>query len=150
MAFKISADLLIRDQACASRRWPLGITEVVAVVGGSWRRPPNGRYPDRVRSRLLLAVGAPPCTRSRGTGDGACAIKADPDWQSGDYHEIGTRRRAATRRPAAWAHLTYRGEMSRARHWCLPTTTRVNEDPTVAIRGAKLPGKHQGDKLLSR
>lgn len=47
-------------------------------------------YPDRVRAGLLLAVGARATADQIGTQTTQiAAIKADPDWQSGDYHETG-------------------------------------------------------------
>ncbi|COV11253.1 homoserine O-acetyltransferase [Mycobacterium tuberculosis] len=72
----------------------LGITEVAAVVGGSMGGARALEwvvgYPDRVRAGLLLAVGARATADQIGTQTTQiAAIKADPDWQSGDYHETG-------------------------------------------------------------
>lgn len=88
--------ITIRDQVEAdlAALATLGITEVAAVVGGSMGGARALEWmvghPERVRAGLLLAVGA------RATGDQLgtqttqiAAIKADPNWQGGDYHETG-------------------------------------------------------------
>jgi homoserine O-acetyltransferase len=69
-------------------------------------------YPDRVRSALLLAVGARATTDQIGTqATQIAAITADPNWQSGDYHDTGRTPDAGLTIARRFAHLTYRGEV---------------------------------------
>ncbi|WP_246222147.1 MULTISPECIES: homoserine O-acetyltransferase MetX [Gordonia] len=94
----------------------LGISRVTAVVGGSmggaraleWAVG----YPDRVRSALVLAVGA------RATADQIgiqstqiAAIEADPHWQGGDYHGSGVSPTVGMGIARRIAHLSYRAEI---------------------------------------
>ncbi|GAB06526.1 homoserine O-acetyltransferase [Gordonia amarae] len=93
----------------------LGVTEVASALGGSmggaraleWAVG----YPDRVRSVLVLAVGA------RATADQIgiqstqiAAIRSDPDWQGGDYHGTGRAPTAGMNIARRIAHLSYRAE----------------------------------------
>lgn len=98
----------IRDQVQAdvAALAALGITEVAAVVGGSMGGARALEwvvgYPDRVRAGLLLAVGARATADQIGTQTTQiAAIKADPDWQSGDYHETGGHQTPGCDSPAA-------------------------------------------------
>ena len=86
----------VRDQveADVAALAALGIAEVAAVVGGSmggaraleWMVA----YPDKVRSALLLAVGARATADQIGTQSTRLpAIKSDPNWQGGDYYGTG-------------------------------------------------------------
>ncbi|WP_082870869.1 homoserine O-acetyltransferase MetX [Nocardia terpenica] len=110
-------EISIRDQVNAEVRLfdLLGIDRLAAVVGGSM----GGMrvlewivgHPDRMDAALVLAVGARATADQIGTQTTQiAAIKADPDWQGGDYH--GTGRTPATGMGIARriAHLTYRTE----------------------------------------
>ncbi|MFZ2242505.1 MAG: homoserine O-acetyltransferase [Gordonia amarae] len=94
----------------------LGVTEVASALGGSmggaraleWAVA----YPDRVRSALVLAVGA------RATADQIgiqstqiAAITADPEWQGGDYHGTGRIPTTGMGIARRIAHLSYRAEV---------------------------------------
>ncbi len=107
-------------------------------------------YPDRVRAGLLLAVGARATADQIGTQTTQiAAIKADPDWQSGDYHETGRAPDAGLRLARRFAHLTYRGEIELDTRFA--NHNQGNEDPTAGGRYAVQSYlEHQGDKLLSR
>lgn len=146
----------VRDQVDAdiAALAALGITQVAAVVGGSMGGARALEWivghPDRVRAGLLLAVGA------RATGDQIgtqstqiAAIKADPNWQGGDYHETGRAPDAGLKIARRIAHLTYRGEIE------LDTRFRNDpqpgEDPAAGGRFAVQSYlEYQGDKLLAR
>ena len=108
----------IRDQveADVAALAALGITEVAAVLGGSmggaraleWMVS----HPDRVRAGLLLAVGARATADQIGTQcTQIAAIKADPNWQGGDYYGTGRSPDAGLAIARRFAHLTYRGEL---------------------------------------
>ena len=108
----------VRDQVNAdvAALAALGITEVATVVGGSmggaraleWMVG----YPDRVRSALVLAVGARATADQIGTqSTQVAAIKADPDWQGGDYYGTGRAPETGLELARRFAHLTYRGEV---------------------------------------
>ncbi len=108
----------VRDQveADVAALEALGITEVAAVVGGSmggaraleWMIG----YPDRVRSALVLAVGARATADQIGTQcSQIAAIKSDPDWQNGDYYDTGRSPDIGMEIARRFAHLTYRGEI---------------------------------------
>ena len=94
----------------------LGVTEIASALGGSmggaraleWAVA----YPDRVRSALVLAVGA------RATADQIgiqstqiAAIEADPDWQGGDYYGTGRIPTTGMGIARRIAHLSYRAEV---------------------------------------
>src|SRR6201991_1121718 len=108
----------IRDQveADVAALAALGITEVAAVLGGSmggaraleWMVS----HPDAVGAGLLLAVGARATADQIGTqSTQIAAIKADPNWQGGDYYRTGRSPDAGLRIARRFAHLTYRGEL---------------------------------------
>src|SRR5208283_5152069 len=68
--------------------------DVAALVGGSMGGARALEWivghPDRVRAGLLLAVGARATADQIGTQcTQIAAIKADPNWQGGDYHGSG-------------------------------------------------------------
>ena len=74
----------------------LEIDTVAAVLGGSMGGARSLEwvigYPERVRSALILAVGARASADQIGTQTTQiAAIQADPDWQGGDYHGTGRR-----------------------------------------------------------
>lgn len=110
--------ITVRDQVNAdvAALAALGITEVAAVVGGSmggaraleWMVG----YPERVRAALVLAVGARATADQIGTqSTQIAAIKADPNWQDGDYHGTGRSPDTGLQLARRFAHLTYRGEV---------------------------------------
>jgi homoserine O-acetyltransferase len=107
----------VRDQVNAdvAALAALGITDVAALVGGSmggaraleWMIA----YPDRVRAALVLAVGPRATADQIGTqSTQIAAIKADPNWQGGDYHGTGRNPDVGLGLARRFAHLTYRGE----------------------------------------
>jgi homoserine O-acetyltransferase/O-succinyltransferase len=146
----------VRDQveADVAALAALGITEVAAVVGGSmggaraleWILS----YPDRVRSALLLAVGARATADQIGTqATQIAAIKADPNWRGGDYHDTGRTPDAGLKIARRFAHLTYRGEVELDTRFA--NDGQGDEDPATGGRYAVQSYlEHQGDKLLTR
>lgn len=148
--------ITVRDQVQAdiAALSALGITEVAAVVGGSMGGARALEWmighPDRVRAGLLLAVGA------RATGDQIgtqttqiAAIKADPNWQNGDYHETGKSPDAGLTIARRFAHLTYRGEAELDTRFA--NNHQHTENPATGGRYAVQSYlEHQGDKLLAR
>ena len=112
----------VRDQVGAdvAALAALGITEVAAVIGGSMGGARALEWlvghPDTVRTGLVLAVGARATADQIGTqSTQIAAIKADPDWQGGDYYDTGRapRCRPADRAPVRAPDLSRRG---RPRH----------------------------------
>ena len=146
----------VRDQveADVAALAALGITEVAAVVGGSMGGARALEwivsYPDRVRSALLLAVGARATADQIGTqATQIAAIKADPNWQGGDYHDTGRRPDAGLNIARRFAHLTYRGEVELDTRFA--NDRKGDEDPATGGRYAVQSYlEHQGDKLLTR
>ena len=146
----------VRDQVAAdvAALAALGIDQVAAVVGGSMGGARALEwlvgYPDRVRAGLLLAVGA------RATGDQigtqttqVAAIKADPNWRGGDYHETGRSPDTGLTIARRFAHLTYRGELELDTRFA--NDAQGDEDPADGGRYAVQSYlEHQGDKLLAR
>jgi homoserine O-acetyltransferase len=149
----------IRDQVDAdvAALAALGITDVAAVLGGSmggaraleWMVG----YPDRVRAGLLLAVGARATADQIGT---QCtqieAIKADPEWQGGDYYGTGRSPDTGLEIARRFAHLTYRGEAELDSRFANNLQGGPNPaDPASAGRYAVQSYlQHQGEKLVSR
>ena len=152
--------ITVRDQVAAdvAALAALGITEVAAVVGGSMGGARALEwivgYPDRVRSALVLAVGARATADQIGTqSTQVAAIKADPDWQGGDYHGTGRFPESGLQLARRFAHLTYRGE--------LELDTRFGNDaqgsgsdPERPLDGGRYAVQsyleHQGAKLIRR
>ncbi|HTM85342.1 MAG TPA: homoserine O-acetyltransferase [Mycobacterium sp.] len=146
----------IRDQVDAdiAALAALGITEVAAVVGGSmggaraleWMVG----YPDRVGAGLLLAVGARATADQIGTqSTQIAAIKADPNWQGGDYHGTGRSPETGLAIARRIAHLTYRGEAELDRRFA--NDPQAGENPADGGRYAvESYLGHQGGKLVSR
>jgi homoserine O-acetyltransferase len=146
----------VRDQVEADMAAlaALGITGVAAVIGGSM----GGaralewiiRYPDRVESALLLSVGARATADQVGTqSTQIAAIKADPSWQGGDYHDTGRSPDAGLRVARRFAHLTYRGEVELDTRFA--NNPQGDEDPVAGGRYAVQSYlEHQGSKLVSR
>ena len=148
--------ITVRDQVEAdiAALAALGITEVAAVVGGSMGGARALEWmvghPDRVRAGLLLAVGARATADQIGTQTTQiAAIKADPNWQGGDYHDTGRTPDAGLVVARRFAHLTYRGEVELDTRFA--NEGQGDEDPPKHGRYAVQSYlEHQGDKLLAR
>ncbi|RPA65211.1 homoserine O-acetyltransferase [Gordonia oryzae] len=132
----------------------LGIQGIGAVLGGSmggaraleWAI----EYPDRVRSALVLAVGARATADQIGTQTTQiAAITSDPDWQGGDYHGTGRSPIAGLGIARRIAHLTYRfeGELDER----FANRPQEQENPLLGGRYAiQSYLEHQADKLIER
>jgi len=148
--------ITVRDQVQAdvAALAALGIDEVAAVVGGSMGGARALEWmvghPDRVRAGLLLAVGARATADQIGTqSTQIAAIKADPNWQGGDYHDTGRKPVDGLAIARRFAHLTYRGELELDTRF--GNDGQGDEDPANGGRYAVQSYlEHQGDKLLSR
>jgi homoserine O-acetyltransferase len=107
-------------------------------------------HPDRVGAGLLLAVGARATADQIGTQcTQIAAIKADPNWQGGDYHRSGRSPDAGLEIARRFAHLTYRGEAELDTRFA--NEPQGGEDPTSGGRYAVQSYlQHQGSKLVSR
>jgi homoserine O-acetyltransferase len=146
----------VRDQveADVAALAALGITEVAAVVGGSMGGARALEWivghPDRVGAGLLLAVGARATADQIGTQcTQIAAIKADPDWQSGDYYRSGRTPDAGLHIARRFAHLTYRGEVELDGRFA--NDAHATENPVAGGRYAVQSYlEHQGTKLVSR
>ena len=146
----------VRDQVAAdvAALAALGINQVAAVVGGSMGGARAVEWivgqADRVRAGLLLAVGARATADQIGTQTTQiAAIKADPNWQGGDYHDTGRRPDAGLTIARRFAHLTYRGELELDTRFA--NDNQGDEDPATGGRYAVQSYlEHQGDKLLAR
>ncbi len=146
----------VRDQveADVAALAALGITEIAAVVGGSMGGARALEWivshPDRVRAGLLLAVGARATADQIGTQTTQiAAIKSDPNWQGGDYHETGRTPDAGLQIARRFAHLTYRGETELDTRFA--NDGQGEEDPATGGRYAVQSYlEHQGEKLLAR
>src|SRR6201993_2864527 len=149
----------VRDQveADVAALAVLGITEVAAVVGGSMGGARALEWivghPDRVRAGLLLAVGARATAGPIGTQcTQIAAIKADPDWQGGDYYRTGRSPDAGLHIARRFAHLTYRGEVELDTRFA--NKAQGEEDPGDPVTGGRYAVQsyleHQGSKLVSR
>ncbi|CAM3800647.1 homoserine O-acetyltransferase MetX [Smaragdicoccus niigatensis] len=146
----------IRDQVLAERHLAdaLGIDKFVSVIGGSmggmrvleWMV----EYPTRVRSALILAVGARATADQIGTQKTQMAVlAADPDWQGGDYHGTDRVPRTGLGLARQIAHLTYRTEFE------LDERFENNSQPGEnAFDGGRFAVQsyleHQADKLVHR
>jgi homoserine O-acetyltransferase/O-succinyltransferase len=146
----------IRDQVSAdiAALAALGITEVAAVVGGSMGGARALEWlvthPEAVRAGLVLAVGARATADQIGTqSTQIAAIKADPNWQSGDYHDTGSTPDAGLQIARRFAHLTYRGEVDLDTRF--GNDAQGQENPLAGGRYAVQSYlQHQGEKLLDR
>jgi homoserine O-acetyltransferase len=146
----------VRDQVNAdvAALAALGITEVAAVVGGSMGGARALEWtvsqPDSVRAALILAVGARATADQIGTqSTQVAAIKADPDWQGGDYHGTGRTPEAGLQIARRFAHLTYRGEVELDTRFA--NDPQTGENPLAGGRYAVQSYlEHQGGKLLAR
>lgn len=142
--------ITVRDQVAAdvAALAALGITEVAAVVGGSLGGARALEWlvghPERVRAGLLLAVGARASADQIGTqSTQIAAIKADPDWQGGDYHDSGRHPDTGLDIARRIAHLTYRGETELDTRFA----NHTQDDGRYAVQSYL---EHQGNKLVSR
>jgi homoserine O-acetyltransferase/O-succinyltransferase len=146
----------VRDQVAAdvAALAALGITEVAAVVGGSMGGARALEWlvmhPDTVRAGLVLAVGARATADQIGTqSTQIAAIKADPDWQGGDYYDTGRSPDAGLQIARRFAHLTYRGEVELDTRF--GNDAQGTENPLDGGRYAVQSYlEHQGSKLLAR
>ncbi|MGC4962203.1 homoserine O-acetyltransferase MetX [Gordonia sp. DT218] len=148
--------ITVLDQVRAERLLleHLDVAGIGAVIGGSmggaraleWAI----EYPEMVRSALVLAVGARATADQIGTQTTQiAAIRADPDWQGGDYH--GTGRVPSTGMGVARriAHLTYRGEVELDQRFA--DHPQGDEEPLTGGRYAVDSYlQHQADKLVGR
>jgi homoserine O-acetyltransferase/O-succinyltransferase len=148
--------ITVRDQVEAdiAALHGLGINQVAAVVGGSMGGARALEWmvghPDRVRAGLLLAVGARATADQIGTQTTQiAAIKADPNWQGGDYHDTGRTPDAGLAIARRFAHLTYRGEVELDTRF--GNDSQGDEEPSRGGRYAVQSYlEHQGDKILAR
>jgi homoserine O-acetyltransferase len=146
----------VRDQVEAdiAALATLGIDQTAAVVGGSMGGARALEWvvghPHRVRAGLLLAVGARATADQIGTQTTQiAAIKADPNWQGGDYYETGRSPASGLTIARRFAHLTYRGEAELDTRFA--NDSQGDEDPANGGRYAVQSYlEHQGDKLLAR
>ena len=146
----------VRDQveADVAALAAMGIAEVAAVVGGSMGGARALEWivshPDSVGAGLVLAVGARATADQIGTQTNQiAAIKADPNWQGGDYHGTGRNPDAGMTIARRFAHLTYRGETELDTRFA--NDNQGDEDPADGGRYAVQSYlEHQGDKLLAR
>ncbi|OBF94391.1 homoserine O-acetyltransferase [Mycobacterium sp. 852002-51163_SCH5372311] len=148
--------ITVRDQVHAdiAALEALGISQVAAVVGGSMGGSRALEWivgqQHRVRAGLLLAT----CARS--TADQIAhmttqidAIKADPNWQGGDYHDTGRTPNVGLSIARRFAHLTYRGELELDNRF--GNDSQGDEDPRNGGRYAVQSYlEYQGDKLVDR
>jgi homoserine O-acetyltransferase len=146
----------VRDQveADVAALAALGINQVAAVVGGSMGGARALEWivshPDGVGAGLLLAVGARATADQIGTQTTQiAAIKSDPNWQGGDYHDTDRKPDAGLTIARRFAHLTYRGELELDTRFA--NDNQGDEDPANGGRYAVQSYlEHQGDKLLAR
>lgn len=149
-------EISIRDQVTAEAALLdlLGIERLAAVVGGSMGGMRVLEWmvgaPERVASALVLAVGARATADQIGTQTTQiAAIKADPDWQGGDYHDTDRAPLTGMGIARRIAHLTYRteGELDHR----FENNAQGDEDPRNGGRYAVQSYlDHQAEKLCGR
>jgi homoserine O-acetyltransferase len=148
--------LSVRDQVAAEARLAdaLGIDGWALVIGGSmggmraleWAVS----YPERTRGLLLLATtAAASAEQIAWAGLQLHAVRGDPHWRGGDYHDTGRGPHAGLGLARRIAHVTYRSEPElSARFGRAPQGT---EDPW---RGGRYQVEsyldHQAAKLVRR
>ncbi|WP_313673979.1 homoserine O-acetyltransferase [Mycolicibacterium sp.] len=152
--------ITVRDQVNAdvAALAALGVTEVAAVVGGSMGGARALEWmvgcPDQVRAALILAVGARATADQIGTqSTQIAAIKADSNWQGGDYYGTGRSPDTGLQLARQFAHLTYRGETELDTRFGNDgqLTGEVRENPLTGGRYAVQSYlEHQGAKLIRR
>jgi homoserine O-acetyltransferase len=148
--------ITVRDQVNAdlAALRALGITQVATVVGGSMGGARALEWivghPDTVRTALVLAVGARATADQIGTQSAqVAAIKADPDWQGGDYYDTGRSPSEGMQIARRFAHLTYRGEVELDERF--RNDAQGEENPTNGGRYAiQSYLEYQGGKLARR
>ncbi|MET7768574.1 homoserine O-acetyltransferase [Nocardia sp. NPDC005366] len=149
-------EISIRDQVTAEIALTrlLGIDRLAAVVGGSMGGMRVLEWmieaPQRVAAALVLAVGARATADQIGTQTTQiAAIKADPDWQGGDYHDTDRAPMTGMGIARRIAHLTYRTESELDHRF--ENHAQDEEDPW---RGGRYAVQsyldHQAEKLCSR
>ncbi|WP_068275086.1 homoserine O-acetyltransferase MetX [Aldersonia kunmingensis] len=146
----------IRDQVAAEVALMdvLGIERLASLVGGSMGGMRVLEWiitePERVGSALILAVGPRATADQIGTQTTQiAAIKADPDWQGGDYHGSGRAPETGLGIARRFAHLTYRTEFELDHRF--ENSAQDGEDPKVGGRYAVQSYlDHQAKKLISR
>ncbi|MCZ4078191.1 homoserine O-acetyltransferase [Rhodococcus sp. 1163] len=149
-------EISIRDQVSAEIALAdvLGIERCAAVVGGSMGGMRTLEwivgYPDRVASALVLAVGGRATADQIGTQTTQIeAIKADPDWQGGNYHGTGRAPRVGLGIARRIAHLTYRTESELDLRFA--NSGQGEEDPWQGGRySVESYLQHQASKLVDR
>jgi homoserine O-acetyltransferase len=148
--------ITVRDQVNAdvAALAALGVTQVAAVVGGSMGGARALEWivghPDTVRAALVLAVGARATADQIGTqSTQVSAIKADADWQGGDYYGSEREPYVGMEIARRFAHLTYRGEKELDDRF--GNDAQDGENPTAGGRYAVQSYlEHQGGKLAAR
>ena len=148
--------ITIRDQVRAEALLAdhLGIDRFAAVIGGSM----GGMrvlewligYPDRVSAGLVLAACAAATADQIGTQTAQIlAIRSDPAWQDGDYHDSGPGPVTGLGLARRIAHLTYRTETEMDARF--GRQAHGAEDP---LRGGRFEVQsyldHHADKLVAR
>jgi homoserine O-acetyltransferase len=132
----------------------LGIDSIASVLGGSMGGARSLEwmigFPDRVRSALVLAVGARATADQIGTQTTQiAAITADPAWQGGDYHGTGIAPTAGLGVARRIAHMYYRSEIELDNRF--RNLVQGDENP---LRGGRYAVQsyleHQADKLTAR
>jgi homoserine O-acetyltransferase/O-succinyltransferase len=144
-------DLVEADVAALAA---LGINQVAAVVGGSMGGARALEWivthPDRVRAGLLIAAGAR-CTADvigHATTQ-VSLIKADPNWQGGDYYGTGRKPDAGLAIARQFAILSYLGELELDTRF--GNDSQADENPANGGRYAVQSYlEYQGDKLVER
>ncbi len=132
----------------------LQIDSVAAVLGGSMGGARSLEwvigYPDRVRSALILAVGARASADQIGTQTTQiAAIAADANWQGGDYHGTGRAPTGGLGIARRIAHLYYRNEVELDERFA--NSPQADEDPLTGGRYAVQSYlEHQAEKLVQR
>ncbi|WP_067512368.1 homoserine O-acetyltransferase MetX [Nocardia puris] len=146
----------IRDQvrAEAALMDRLGVERLAAVVGGSMGGMRVLEWmigaPERVAAALVLAVGARATADQIGTQTTQiAAIKADPDWQGGDYHHTDRAPTTGMGIARRIAHLTYRTEGELDHRFA--NQAQEGEDPLAGGRYAVQSYlEYQAEKLCRR
>ncbi|MER7918634.1 MULTISPECIES: homoserine O-acetyltransferase [unclassified Streptomyces] len=134
-----------RDQVAAEAALAdaLGIGRWALVAGGSmggmraveWA----ASYPERTGALLLATTGAASAEQIAWAGIQLRAIRTDPDWRGGDYHDAARGPHTGLGLARRLAHVTYRSEPELA--------TRFGRTP----QGAENPwrgGRYQVDSYL--
>jgi len=148
--------ITVRDQVQAEVALldALGIEILAAVTGGSMGGMRTLEWivgqPERVRASLVLATGARATADQIGTQTTQMmAIKADPDWQGGDYYGTGRIPEAGLAIARRIAHLTYRTEFELDARF--GNQAQDGEDPWAGGRYAVQSYlEHQARKLVAR